>query len=95
MKGNMMNTFSATFSNGNTVTRKSEHPYRYAIGLVNKTTGELVNVKFTATENKSPDWTGIAKTVRSGFGISQRDADRINRECMEERKNWNVEIIKL
>ena len=90
-----MNTYTATFSNGQTVTRKSEHGYRYAIGLVNKTTGELRNVKFTATENKSPDWTGIARTVRSGYGISQKEADRINREVMEERKNWNVEIITL
>ena len=90
-----MNSFSATFSNGNTVTRKSEHPYRYAIGLVNKTTGKLVNVKFTATENKSPDWTGIAKTVRSGGWLSQNDADRINREAMAERQNWNVEVVAL
>lgn len=90
-----MNSYSATFSNNQTVTRKSEHLYRYAIGLVNKTTGELVNVKFTATENKSPDWTGIAKTVRSGYGISQKEADRINREAMAGRQNWNVEVVAL
>lgn len=90
-----MKTFNATFSNGQTIRRQSQHEYRYAIGLVNKATGELRNVKFTATENKSPDWSGIASTARAGYGISQKDADRWNSKSAQERKNWNVEIIDL
>ena len=88
-------TYTATFSNGQTKTRNSKHEYRYAVGLVNKTTGELRNVKFTASETPSADWSGVAATVRRGNWLSQNKADRINREMMAERENWNVEIIAL
>ena len=89
-----MKTYSATFSNGQTKTRNSKHSYRYAVGLVHKTTGKLENVKFTAGD-PTPDWRGVASTVRSGGPISQRDADRYNRQAMAEHQNWKVEVITL
>jgi hypothetical protein len=50
-----MTTYTATFSTGETKTRTSQRQYRYAVGLVNKTTGKLVNVTFTnsATPQRS------------------------------------------
>lgn len=90
-----MKSYAATFSNGQTVTRRSNHGYRYAIGLVNKTTSQLRNVKFTASETPAPDWGGVADTVRTGYGISQQDADRFNAKAARERQNWIVEIVTL
>lgn len=90
-----MTTYTATFSNGQIVTRSSKHPYRYAVGLVNKQTGKLRNVKFTAG-NPTPDWRGVASTTKaSGYGISQKDVDRWNREALAERENWIVEVVAL
>ncbi len=64
------------------------------MGLVHKQTGKLVNVKFTAGA-PTPDWRGVATTVRKGYGISQNDADRWTAEALAEREKWNVEVVKL
>lgn len=88
-----MITYTATFSNGQTVTRNTKHPYQYAVGLINKQTNQLRNVKFTANK-PTPDWRGVASTTKaSGYGISQKDVAQWNREALAERENWIVEIV--
>ena len=92
-----MTTYTATFSNGQTKTRTSHRQYRYAVGLVNKTTGKLVNVTFTNSDTPRPNWWGVADlaTKANCYGMSSNEIDRINRNVMAERQNWNVEVVAL
>lgn len=88
-----MTTYTATFSNGETIVRTSKRQYRYAVGLVNKTTGKLANVTFTNSATPKPNWWGIASLP---YGVmSNRDRNMYTREIMAERENWNIEIIAL
>jgi hypothetical protein len=92
-----MTTYTATFSNGQTKTRTSHRQYRYAVGLVNKTTGKLLNVTFTNSDTPRPNWWGVADlaTSANSYGLSSRDRDRHNKATMLERANWSVEVVAL
>lgn len=90
-----MTTYTATFSNGQTKSRTSHHLYRYAVGLVNKETGTLANVKFTASDNPTPDWWPSARMSRQVYGLSANDVTRLNRQAMAEREAWQVEVVAL
>jgi len=92
-----MTTYTATFSNGQTKTRTSHRQYRYAVGLVNKTTGKLVNVTFTNSDTPRPSWYGVADlaTSANSYGLSANERDAYNRKAMALRDNWNVEVIEL
>ena len=92
-----MTTYTATFSTGKTVTRKSHHAYLFAVALVNKSTGQLRNVKFTSDSNPTPDWRGELglATKANCYGMSANEIDRINRNVLAERQNWNVEVVRL
>ena len=92
-----MTTYTATFSNGETKTRTSNRPYRYAVGLVNKNTDKLRNVTFTNSDTPRPNWWGVADlaTKANSWCMSSNERDRYNAKTMAERENWNVEIIAL
>lgn len=92
-----MTTYTATFSNGQTKTRTSHRPYKYAVGLVNKTTNKLVNVTFTNSETPRPNWWGVADlaTSANSYGMSSKERDRYNQKVMAERERWNVEVVAL
>jgi len=90
-----MTTYIATFSNGQTKSRTSHHPYKYAVGMVNKQTGKLANVKFTASDKQTPDWWPSARMSRQTYGLSANDVARLNRQAMAEREAWQVEIVAL
>ena len=88
-----MNTYTATFSTGK-VTRKSEHEYRYAVALVNKSTGKIGKVTFTASATPSPDWSGIVASCPRNYG-SANDRARWQREIDAEKAQWTVEIVEV
>ena len=71
-----MNTYTATFSTGKTVTRKSEHEYQYAVALVKKSTGKIGKVTFTASATPAPDWTGGRSRSRPPSSAHSRSARR-------------------
>jgi len=92
-----MTTYTATFSNGQTKTRTSHRQYKYAVGLVNKITGKLVNVTFTNSDTPRPNWWGVADlaTSANSYGLSSNERDAYNRRVMTERERWTVEIVTL
>lgn len=93
--GQVTYTYTATFSTGETVTRTSHRSYKYAVALVNKMSGKLVNVTFTDSDTPRPNWSGIASKVSQKYGMSSRDRDRHNLAVMTEREKWNAEVVKL
>lgn len=85
----MKNTYTVVIG-GQTVKRTTNHDYKFAVGLVNKTTGKVRNVKFTAGVPRT-DWSGV-KGIPWG---SSNDRDRIRRQNAEIEKEWQVEVVPL
>lgn len=92
-----MTTYTAIFSTGQAKTRTTNRQYKYAVGLVNKTTGRLCNVTFTNSDTPRPNWWGVADLVTSAntYGMSSNERDAYNRKVMAERERWNVEVVAL
>lgn len=86
----MKTTFAATFSDGQTVTRTSEHPYLFAVGLRNKETGKVGFVMFTASPSPKFNWSAQFGSVPRGGSAAFRA--KIRKEVEEERAKWDVEI---
>ena len=84
--------YTATFSNGQTITRNSEHEYRYAAGLIDSD-GKVHNVTFSKTNNPKIDWWGTGVSV-GGHGLSNKERTLANRQNEEIKRNWKVEIVK-
>ena len=87
-----MKTFTATFSNGQTITRKSAHEYRFAAGLIGPD-GKVKNVTFSSSEQPSINWWGTGVSV-GGHGLSNKERTLANRRNEEIKKNWKIEIVK-
>lgn len=84
-------TFTATFSNGKTVKRTSHHPYRYAVALVHRETGEFASVKFTASDKPAPDWGGMRYITNRYYSAAERA--RFNAEKDRMRAEYRIEIV--
>lgn len=87
-----MTKFTATFSNGVTVTRTSAHNYLYAIGFINRTNGK-VTATFTESADPKPNWS-IFGSVPRNYG-SANDRVRWRKEVEQTRAQYDVEIVKV
>lgn len=85
-----MTKFTATFSNGVTVTRTSAHNYLYAIGFINRTNGK-VTATFTESADPKPNWS-IFGSVPRNYG-SANDRARWLAQAEQERAKYAVEIV--
>lgn len=87
----MTRKFTAKFSNGVVVTRSTEHTYLYAVGIIDRETGE-VTATFTASSNPKPDWSRFGTVPRSYGSAANRAKWRKQQNA--ERARYDVEIVK-
>lgn len=88
----MKTKFQATMSDGSVVTRTSEHPYLFAVGLRNKETGKVGFVMFTASTTPTFNWSAQFGSVPRGGSAAFRA--KIRKEVEEERAKWDIEIVE-
>jgi len=88
-----MQTFTATFSNGHTAKRNSEHTYRWAIGYFDRVTGKSRAVIFTSSEVPRVSWQaiGLGDCYR-GFGSTTQKA-KWQKQVEAKREMYFYEIV--
>jgi len=92
----MKNTYTATFSTGETITRTSHKIYNYASAWVNSENGQIENVTFSAKSNARPQKAGIFNNTTSRLGYSSNKAyKQAIAKNKELEKIWKVETVHL
>ena len=88
-------TFTATFSTGETFTRTSNHPYITAAAWVNQETGEIKNVMFSSKENPNPSNVGICWVPRRLPYMSRKYYAKLIAQSEAAKNIWKVETVTL
>lgn len=72
-----MNKFTATFSDGQTITRRSEHDYDFAWALIRIADGKIVEKGFSGTRANADK--AAQGRLRTGISTRERKHPRLRR----------------
>lgn len=92
-----MQKFTATFSTGEQITRKSEHEYTTAGAYVNKLTGQIKNITFSK-DTASPSRMGVGQTPKDSdrkYFSSKQAFETAVQKSLELQKIWLLEVVQV